>query len=342
MRYIGSKTNLLDEIGSVIDPFKSNSQIFCDLFSGTGSVGRHFKKDFQIISNDLLYFSYVIQKATIENQTEPDYKKLHELIGQDPFLYLSELNVKKYEFQKPTFIHDNYSPTKNCSRQYLTNENALRIDAFRQIIDTWRNLNLVNELEYFYLLAGIIESVPFVSNIAGTYGAYLKDWDKRSLKRLDPIKYPVTNNERKNKSYNQDVNDLIKVIEGDILYLDPPYNGRQYISNYHLLETVARYDNPEIKGVTGIRNDPEASSDYCKKNKVSLAFEQLIEKSKFKYIVVSYSNEGLMSEEEISEILKKHGNPKTLMIKKIPYRRYKRTSDVIENTLNELLFTIEK
>jgi adenine-specific DNA-methyltransferase len=342
MRYIGSKTNLLDDISSVIDPFKSKTQVFCDLFSGTGSVGRHFKKDFQIISNDLLYFSYVIQKATIENQGEPKYLKLKKVIGKDPFLYLIELNVSNYKFQKPTFIHDNYSPTVNCLRQYLTNENALRIDAFRQIIDSWRDQNLINELEYFYLLAGIIESVPFVSNIAGTYGAYLKGWDNRSHKRLDPVKYSVTNNEKQNKSYNQDVNNLIKIIEGDILYLDPPYNGRQYISNYHLLETVARYDNPEIKGVTGIRNDPEASSDYCKKNKVSTAFENLIEESKFKYIVVSYSNEGLMSEEEISEILKKHGNPKKLSVKRIPYRRYKRTSDVIKNKLNELLFTIEK
>jgi adenine-specific DNA-methyltransferase len=342
MRYIGSKANLLDDISSVIDPFKANTQIFCDLFSGTGSVGRYFKKDFQIISNDLLYFSYAIQKATIENQDEPRYQNLKKVIGKDPFLYLTELNVAKYEFQKPTFIYDNYSPTKDCSRQYLTNENALRVDAFRQIIDSWRDQKLINELEYFYLLAGIIESVPFVSNIAGTYGAYLKGWDNRSHKRLDPVKYSVTNNNKQNKSYNQDVNDLIKIIEGDVLYLDPPYNGRQYISNYHLLETVARYDNPEIKGVTGIRNDPDASSDYCKKSKVSTAFERLIEESKFKYIVVSYSNEGLMSEDEIIEILKKHGNPKKLVIKRIPYRRYKRTSDVIQNTLNELLFTIEK
>jgi len=343
MRYIGSKTNLLDEISLVISPFKSNNeQIFCDLFSGTGAVGRHFKKDFQIISNDLLYFSYVIQKATIENQGEPNFQILKKVIGKDPFLYLMELNALKYDFQKPTFIHDNYSPTDNCLRQYLSNENALRIDAFRQIIDIWRDQKLIDELEYFYLLAGIIESVPFVSNIAGTYGAYLKGWDKRSTKRLDPIKYEVINNDKQNKSYNHDVNSLIKLIDGDILYLDPPYNGRQYISNYHLLETVARYDNPEIKGVTGIRNDPDASSDYCKKNKVSSAFEQLVKDSKFKYIVVSYSNEGLMAEDEISEILKKHGNPKTLNIKKIPYRRYKRTSDVITNTLNELIFTIEK
>jgi adenine-specific DNA-methyltransferase len=342
MRYIGSKSNLLDDISSVIDPFRNKSKSFCDLFSGTGSVGRFFKKEFQIFSNDLLYFSYVIQKATIENQEEPKFIKLRKKIGKDPFLYFMELDENKFKFEKPTFIHNNYSPTKTNDRQYLTNRNSLRIDAFRQSIEKWKEDDLINENEYFYLVAGVVESVPFVSNIAGTYGAYLKDWDQRASKRIDPIKYPVENNNRDNRCYNQNVNDLVKELTGDILYLDPPYNGRQYISNYHLLETVARYDNPEIRGVTGIRVDPNASSDYCKKNKVSVAFEDLIEKSKFKYIVVSYSNEGLMSEQEISEILIKHGRPKTLKIKKIPYRRYKRTSDVIENTLNELLFTIEK
>ena len=241
-----------------------------------------------------------------------------------------------------TFIHDNYSPNENSERKYFTNENAFRIDAYRQIIDSWRKEILVTELEYFYLLAGIIEATPFVSNIAGTYGAYLKNWDNRSHKKIVPIKYSVIDNLKQNKTYNKDAGELIKIIEGDILYLDPPYNGRQYISNYHVLETIARYDSPEIKGVTGIRNDPHVSSDFCKKSKVSNAFENIVKESKFKYVVTSYSNEGLMSEDEIAEILKKYGSPKTLKVKKIPYRRYKRTNDVINNTLNELLFTIEK
>lgn len=342
MRYIGSKTNLLEEISSVIDPFRHKSESFCDLFSGTGSVGRYFKKDFQILSNDLLYFSYVIQKATIENQEEPSFTKLRKKLGKDPFLYFIELDEQKFIFDRPTFIHDNYSPTKNSDRQYLTNRNSLRIDAFRQSIEKWKEEDLISENEYFYLVAGVVESVPFVSNIAGTYGAYLKVWDNRSSRRIDPVKYQVENNYKENKCYNQNVTDLIKTINGDILYLDPPYNGRQYISNYHLLETVARYDNPKIKGTTGIRVDPDATSDFCKKSKVSTVFEELIRNSNFKYVVVSYSNEGLMSEDEISNILKKYGNPKTLKVKKIPYRRYKRTSDVIENKLNELLFTIEK
>lgn len=342
MRYIGSKINLLEEISLAIEPYRNKSRTFCDLFSGTATVSRYFKKEFQITSNDLLYFSYVIQKATIENQERPNFLRLKKKINKDPFLFFFELNEKKFTFEKPTFIHDNYSPTKTNDRQYLTNTNSLRIDAFRQSIEKWKEEELINNSEYFYLVAGVIESVPFVSNIAGTYGAYLKNWDQRTSKRIVPIQYSVENNSKENRCFNQNVNDLIKTIDGDILYLDPPYNGRQYLSNYHLLETIARYDNPEIRGMTGIRVDPDLSSDFCKKSKVSTVFENLIALARFKYIVVSYSNEGLMSEDEIIEILKKYSKSKTIKLKKIPYRRYKRTNDSTSNTLNELIFTIEK
>lgn len=342
MRYIGSKVNLLEEISVVVNSLKKESTIFCDLFSGTGSVGRYFKKDFEIISNDLLYFSYVIQRATIQNQSIPEFKKLKTVIKKDPFLYFMEFDVKEHKFQQTPFIYENYSPTKTNDRQYLTNENALRVDAFRQLINSWKIDGYINDDEYFYLVAGLIESVPFVSNIAGTYGAYLKDWDKRVFKRLDPIKYPVENNYRKNKCFNSDANSLIKEISGDILYLDPPYNGRQYLSNYHLLETVARYDNPVIKGVTGTRKDNSSVSDYCKIRNVLTTFEDLIHHVSFKHIVISYSTEGIMSEEEIVDVLERNGIKKSLKIKKIPYRRYKRTNDNVESTLHELIFTIKK
>ena len=101
---------------------------------------------------------------------------------------------------------------------------------------------LINENEYFYLLSSLIESIPFVSNIAGTYGAYLKHWDKRALKKLELVKLDVVENHKKNKCFNVDANELIHKISGDILYIDPPYNSRQYVPNYHILQTVAKYD----------------------------------------------------------------------------------------------------
>lgn len=341
MRYIGSKTNLLDELNLVVKPYAKMNK-FCDIFAGTGSVGRFFKPQFEITSNDALFFSYALQKACIELDETPKFSKLVSKIQCDPITFLSNLDESTYKFKKNKFIYENYSPTNVNERMYLSNSNALRVDAFRQLIDEWRESNLINELEYFYLIASVVEAVPFVSNIAGTYGAYLKTWDKRTQKRINPIPLPIITNNKNNKSYNEDVNDLIKKISGDILYIDPPYNGRQYLTNYHLLETIARYDNPEIKGVTGIRNDRSALSDYCRSTKVSQAFNQLIEDANFKVIFVSYSNEGFMSSDEIASILQSHGKKSTFKLKTIPYRRYKRTSTNEKNNLNEYIFKIEK
>jgi adenine-specific DNA-methyltransferase len=165
------------------------------------------------------------------------------------------------------------------------------------------------------------------------------------MKTIIPVSKDLSEhlaNDKDNKSYNEDSNELIKKISGDILYIDPPYNRRQYSSNYHLLETIARYDRPEVKGVTGVRKDKSLFSNFSSVPKVHSAFSDLIENADFKVIVVSYSNEGLMQEDEIVEILQKNGKRSSLKIKTIPYRRYKRTNDDVIHNLNELLFTIQK
>jgi len=133
---------------------------------------------------------------------------------------------------------------------YINDDNALRIDYTRNVIEEWRNKGYLSDVEYFYLVASVIEGIPFVSNISGTYGAFHKKWDKRTFKKFQLIELDVIENGRANKSYHQDSIKLLKDISGDILYVDPPYNERQYLPNYHLLETAAKYDNPKLKGVT--------------------------------------------------------------------------------------------
>ncbi len=342
MRYIGSKTNLLEEISTVIHKNTNNFKSFCDIFTGTGAVSRHFKKDFSITCNDILYFSHLIQKATIEGNSIPEFLTLKNAIALDPYDYFSQIDESKFIFKNNPFFYENYAPSITSERQYFSPQNALRIDAIRQTIEIWKDKDLLSEGEYCYLLAGLIEAVPFVSNIAGTYGAYLKHWDRRALKVINPIRLPVENNNRVNCSFNKNANDLIKEVSGDILYIDPPYNGRQYISNYHILETLAKYDNPEVKGITGVRRDSEGTSNYCKKSKVRDSFHDLIENADFKFIVVSYSTEGIMSEDEITSTLEKFGCKSTLTVKRIPYRRYKHTQGNIEHKLNELIFSIKK
>lgn len=122
---------------------------------------------------------------------------------------------------------------------------------------------------------------------------------------LTPL--PIMHGSVECKVYNEDISELIKAVKGDILYLDPPYNARQYCTNYHLLETIARYDSPEIYGKTGLREYSAQKSVFCIKSKVVQAFNDLIKNADFKYIFLSYNNEGLMSFDTIGKVMKKYG-----------------------------------
>ena len=171
MRFIGNKTKLLKDILKVIDEnCDGKEEIFCDLFSGTTSVSRFFKNRYKIISNDMLYFSYVLQMGVIGNNEIPEFTKLKKILRiYDVFDYLETEEYDRHLFEK--FISNNYSPNGKCERMYLTCENALRIDFIRNTIEKWREQNLIDNNEYYYLIACLIEGVPFVSNITGTYGA---------------------------------------------------------------------------------------------------------------------------------------------------------------------------
>lgn len=320
MRFIGNKTNLLENIKAVIDEnCTDRNEIFCDIFSGTGSVSRFFKQYYRIISNDLLYFSYILTAATVENNNVPEFENLKTVGISDPIEYLETEDDTGYS----GFVTEEYSPAGAPGRRYLTAENAKRIDFIRTTVEYWHRKQLIDSYEYKYLLAALIEGIPFISNTTGTYGAYLKTWDKRAYKRLELVKLGVTNNFKRNTCYNEDANKLIKKISGDILYIDPPYNERQYLSNYHLLETVARYDSPILKGITGVRPYGNEKSNYCIKRNVKTSFDSLIADADFKHIIISYSDDGLLSPEEIIGILKLYCIEESVKVYKIPYNRYR-------------------
>lgn len=344
LRYIGGKSQLLGYIEAVIsENAVGNESVFCDIFSGTGSVARHFKSKYEMHANDLLHFSFVVQKATVENNKNPLFYNLNKVGIYDPIKFLEESKIEKSKLDiNSFFITQNYAPNDKCDRMYVSSKNALRIDFIRNIIEAWKQNSLIDELEYYYLLAALIEGVPYVSNITGTYGAYLKQWDKRALKDFEMARLDVTDNGRQNKSYNNDANILIRELEGDILYLDPPYNSRQYAPNYHLLETISKYDNPEIKGVTGMRPYENEKSSFCKKNEVLEVFEDLVDRAKFSNIILSYSTDGLMTSEQIEKVFKKHGVENSYKRYDIPYRKYKGKIVKKDVGLQEYLFYIRK
>ncbi|MBK7512902.1 MAG: DNA adenine methylase [Chloracidobacterium sp.] len=307
MNYIGSKYKLTNFIRSSISAVcgDSNNKVICDIFAGTGAIGRSFKRDSKkIIANDVEYYSYVLNKNYIGNHTNMDY--------------LTELQELNYLRGQEGFIFRNYCSGGGTGRQYFSDENGKRIDAIRQTIEDWQNSKRIDDRLYFFLLTSLLEAADAVANTASVYGAYLKQLKKTAQKDmvLRPADYVV--NDADHEVYNEDANELIKKIDGDILYLDPPYNHRQYGANYHMLNTIAKYDSFEPAGRTGLRKYER--SRWCIKNQVSLAFDDLIKNADFKYVFLSYNNEGLMSIEQVREIMSKYGRYELIQT---DYQRFK-------------------
>lgn len=338
MRYIGSKKTLLTEIKKMIDKHTNGSEeIFLDLFAGTNSVGNYFKQFYTVYSNDILFFSYVNAKATIENNSKPSFSKLVSTGIQSPMNYLQNLEPN---IDVQGYYETAYSPSGNAN--YLTVKNAKKLDTIRTQIDDWKHQSLISEYEYYYLLSSLIESLPFISNTTGTYGAFLKHWDKRALNDIELQDFTIFDNKKKNKAFNEDANTLVKRIKADIVYIDTPYNSRQYASNYHLLENVARNNQPILKGVTKIFDWKNLKSDYATKSKALDAMEDLIKNIDATHIILSYNNEGIITEEALSDLLMRNSIDGKVDIKKIPYRKYqsKKASKIKE--VYELLFYIQK
>lgn len=294
MNYIGSKYKLAKFIKSSIDRAvgTAKGKVVCDIFAGTGAVGRCFKPDSKkIIANDVEYYSYVLNKHYIGNHVEIDcLQKLHELNrlpGENGFIY------------------HNYCLGGGSGRQYFSDENGQRIDAIRNQLEKWKSEGVIKEKLYYLLLTSLLEAADTVANTASVYGAFLKDLKKTAQKNL---KLEIPNyvlNDADHEVFNKDANNLIRRIEGDILYLDPPYNHRQYGANYHLLNTIAKYDDFIPSGKTGLR-DYERSA-WCIKSKVAGVFEDLIKDAKFKHIFLSYNNEGLMGIDDVRQIMSRYG-----------------------------------
>lgn len=337
MRYIGSKKMLLNEIKKMIDKHKiGNEEIFLDLFAGTNTVSQFFKQYYTVYSNDLLYFSYIKAKAIIENNKNLKFNKLKEIGITNPIDYLQSIR----NLEKDGYYTQIYSPIGNC--MYLTETNTRKLDSIREEIDYWKKQKLLTEYEYFYLITSLVEAIPYVSNITGTYGAFLKHWDKRALNSLELQEFTILDNHRENKAFNENANDLIRKIKADIVYIDTPYNSRQYASNYHLLENIARNNKPEVKGVTKIFNWKNLKSDYSIKNKALSAMEDLISNIKATHIILSYNNEGIISEEELISLLQKYAIDNTFEVKRIPYRKYQSKQKSKNKELYELLFYIQR
>lgn len=272
-RYLGNKFKLLEFIKRTIDCNCDNVNVFADLFAGTGSVASAFAPKCKIITNDILYSSYISQLAWFS--PEPyDINKIIDYINR-----FNSLSTRQRNYMS-IYFGDTYFSKEDCSK----------IGFIRDIIENDYNQSLINDHERAILITSLLYSMDNIANTCGHYDAFIKN--KKFYNHL-LLKLPVIDERLnpQNEIYNQDINDLAPNIYADVVYLDPPYNSRQYCDCYHLLENVAAWKKPKVYGVARKMDRTALKSKYCSHNAVN-AFEQLIKSINARYIVLSYNNMG--------------------------------------------------
>ena len=342
MRYLGSKIKLLPHIESIIKKYKIEGTTFADLFAGTSCVGDYFKEKYKIIANDFLYYSYVISKAKLSFKKIPKFKGFKDKYGKDIFEWF---NNKRFKPDDTFFVYKNYTPVGG--RNFFTEKNGIKIDGIRKEIEKLFTKGVITENEYYFLLASLLESVTKVSNTSGTYEAFFKFIESRAEKELviEPIEMNITKKINNNIIYQEDTNQLVRKIEGDIAYIDTPYTVTQYVSAYHILETLAKYDNPKITGIGGKRNRENKNSLYARRNEAKSQFEDLFRQLNFKHIIISYSNQGLVPLDELVDLAKLFAKDGKVFVEKFNYQEYQnhRSSNKRNGeNLNEVIIYFEK
>lgn len=325
-RYLGNKYKLLPFITGVVNDECSGIDSFADIFCGTGAVSSAFTGK-TIITNDLMYSNYICNYAWFGAENYDSGKIID---------YVLKYNSK-------TDCGENYM-TENFAETYFSKDDCSKIGYIREDIEVNYKNNNLKKRERAILIMSLLYAMDKIAVTCGHYDAYRKraKFDS-SLELYVPL--AKVNNNPKNQCFNEDANNLVKRIEADLVYIDPPYNSRQYCDSYHLLENVARWEKPEVFGVAKKMDRSGMKSKYCTIG-ATRAFETLINDIKAKYILLSYNNmaekgncrsNAKISDEDIMRVLKKKG---TVKIFEESYKAFTTgKSDISENAERLFLCT---
>ena len=348
-RYIGSKTKILDEVVSEIKNIAPAKGHIVDLMAGTGAVSVALRKaGFKVTAADLMTYSYHHARVALLLSEAPKFKGASDFIerfsskdSKNESRYariMSSLNSvpsrKGYFWKEFSVAGDPTDATK--PRNYFSPENASKIDGLRFWIKKLHGEHSINDIEHSLLLHDLIMAANDVANISGTYGHYLS---KLLGRARDPInlkcsEFDIPYNEKGHTVLKGYAEDLANSIDADLCYIDPPYMKRQYAANYHILETLAREDNPKAVGESGLRPWRDQYSNFCTKTKIRQSFTEIFTRMKCNDYLISYSEDGLLKIEDLKKFLSQFGS---VSVKTLNHKRFKSNQSALDNQIIEYL-----
>ena len=307
-RYTGSKRALLNDIYENIKDYHKKDVVFADLFAGTGVVSAFMlEKGMNVIVNDFLYSNYIAYQTWL-SRDKFSCKKLEKIIS-------------KYNLIKGEKLKDNYF-SKIYGGKYFSVSDAKKIGHIRDKIEK----EVISKREKYILITSLMYATDKIANTVGHFEHFLS---AKPINRDVILRIPkIDKFSGKADIYSEDANKLVKKIKCDIAYIDPPYNARQYVNFYHVLENLARWEKPrEFEGTSMKFKRNNLKSDYSK-SKAPDAFKDLIDNLKAKVIVVSYNNtysakssasNNKISEKQLIKILSSRGK---VSIKEIKHKSF--------------------
>lgn len=307
MRYIGSKATAADAVlAHVCERVPSGS--VCDPFAGVGTIGSAFKRlGFRVTTGDHLRMPYVFQVARIQLSRMPQFKGL-SVDGK------RSVDAVEHYFNSLTPKSGWLDAEFARKRKFFTLRNARRIEAVRSEIERLTCAELITEAERSLLLASLIESMDRVANTAGTYYAYLKTFTRRALNPFQFSLIRPTKGLHRCKAIYGSAFDTVASNYYDILYLDPPYNCRDYASYYHLPETIARQERSRSQKMSGVPDIERPRSAFACRSTAADALDELISAASFNLLVFHYADNGLIAPATVRKIVRQYGGVEEIEI----------------------------
>lgn len=354
-RYIGSKTRIINWVlGTVSETCKPGDHVV-DLMTGTASVASALRAaGYRVTANDVMTYSYHHARTALLLSEPPPFSGLAETFVSRPETRLFDGSAYESVLRAITNLEpvEGYfwcelSPGGKPAngerpRNYFTTENAMRIDAARTWIRDAAGQGVIDPLEHSLLLHDLIMAANDVANIAGTYGHYLSKTVERSRVplALSPTTWaPMPNDVGGHEVTRGYAEDIAARLAADVCYIDPPYMKRQYAANYHVLETLAREDEPEAVGVSGLRPWRDQYSNFCTKTKIHDSFRRIFGGMDCPRFIVSYSEDGLIPVEGLVDLLSEFGD---VEVRELTYRRFKSNNSKLSPELTEYLILLDR